>query len=78
VSGTGFKSAVRIGDRTTSIVVEMALNVARYDTSKSSYEIVYLSWVCTSNLLVRFHVTWRDDTVSAIPTRLTPTLSTVR
>ena len=78
VGSTCFEGTVGVCDGTAGIIVEMTFDIARDDTSKSSDEIVYLSWVCTSNLLVRFHVTWRDDTVSAIPTRLTPTLSTVR
>lgn len=57
---TCLESTVCVCDGTAGIIVEMTFDIARDDTSKGSYKIVYLSWVCTSNLLVRFHVTWRD------------------
>jgi len=44
VGGTGLKGAVSVGNGASRVVVEMALNVARDDTTECPDEVVDLSW----------------------------------
>ena len=83
VRGTSLESAVGVGDGASRIVVEMALDVATDDTTKSPDEVVDLSRRSTALSLVSLPFSLSSKplvplrtTVSAIPTRLTPTLST--
>lgn len=52
VGGTGFEGGVCVCNGAASVVVEVTFNVTGYNTSKRPYEIIDLSWVCTSNLLL--------------------------
>lgn len=49
MSGTGLESRVSVGDSTSSVVVEVSLDVTADDTTKGSYEVVDLTRVGAAN-----------------------------
>lgn len=49
MSGTGLKGAVSVGDGASRVVVEVAFDVARDDTTKCPDEVVDLSWRSATN-----------------------------
>jgi len=49
VGGTGLESAVSVGNGASRVVVEMALNIARNNTTECPDEVVYLSWRSATN-----------------------------
>ena len=55
VGSTSLKSTVGVGDGTSSVVVEVCLNVARNDTSEGSDEIIHLPWRSASDGISNTH-----------------------
>ena len=49
MSGTGLEGTVCVGDGTSRVVVEMALDVAANDTTESSHKVVDLSGGSTAD-----------------------------
>ena len=69
VGGTGLKSTVGVGDGTSSVVVEVGLNIARNDTSEGSDEVVHLSWRSASDSISNTHSIYTDLVDSSVDTQ---------
>lgn len=52
MGGAGFEGGVCVCNGAASVVMEVTFNITGYNTSKRPDEIIDLSWVCTSNLLL--------------------------